>query len=129
MATLRSLRLEAGVTQSPYYVRRRRQARARRIRRVSAAVVVLLVLLAVVFAVVYAGSPGTIAEGMAADLLLIDRDHLSTPDAPRYARDFPANSGRYVVDADGYRAVIVNGETLLDDGTWTGATPGEVIRA
>ena len=65
---------------------------------------------------------------MAADVLLIDREHLSTPDAPRYVRDFPANSGRFVVDAEGYRAVIVNGETLLDDGEWTGATPGAVLR-
>ena len=65
---------------------------------------------------------------MAADLLLIDRDRLSTPDAPRYVRDFPADSGRFVVDADGYRAVVVNGEVLLDDGKWTGAMPGRVLR-
>ncbi|MEX0666337.1 MAG: amidohydrolase family protein, partial [Acidimicrobiia bacterium] len=71
---------------------------------------------------------GVLAEGMAADILLIERDRLSTPDAPRYVRDFPANSGRYVVDAEGYRAVIVNGEVLLDEGVWTGATPGEVLR-
>ena len=72
---------------------------------------------------------GRIAEGLAADLLLIERDRLSTPDSPRYVRDFPADSGRYVVDAEGYRAVIVNGETLLEDGTWTGATPGALLRA
>jgi N-acyl-D-aspartate/D-glutamate deacylase len=71
---------------------------------------------------------GLLAEGMAADLLVIDRDRLSTPDVPRYVRDFPAESGRYVVDADGYRHVIVNGETLLDDGVWTGATPGRILR-
>jgi len=71
---------------------------------------------------------GALTAGMAADVLLIDREHLSTPDAPRYVRDFPANSGRFVVDAEGYRAVIVNGETLLDDGEWTGATPGAVLR-
>jgi N-acyl-D-aspartate/D-glutamate deacylase len=71
---------------------------------------------------------GTLAPGMAADLLLIDRDRLSTPDAPRYVRDFPADAGRYVVDADGYAAVIVNGDTLLEDGVWTGATPGQVLR-
>jgi N-acyl-D-aspartate/D-glutamate deacylase len=71
---------------------------------------------------------GALAEGMAADILLIDQEKLSTPDAPRYVRDFPAGSGRYVVDADGYRAVIVNGETLLENGVWTGATPGTVLR-
>jgi N-acyl-D-aspartate/D-glutamate deacylase len=71
---------------------------------------------------------GTLLPGMAADVLLIDRDALSTPEAPRYVRDFPADSGRYVVDAEGYRAVVVNGEVLLDDGKWTGATPGQVLR-
>jgi N-acyl-D-aspartate/D-glutamate deacylase len=71
---------------------------------------------------------GMLTEGAAADVLLIDRDRLSTPDSPRYVRDFPADSGRYVVDAEGYRAVIVNGETLLEDGVWTGATPGALLR-
>jgi N-acyl-D-amino-acid deacylase len=71
---------------------------------------------------------GVLTAGAPADLLVIDRDALSTPDVPRYVRDFPADSGRYVVDAEGYRAVVVNGETLLDDGKWTGATPGQVLR-
>jgi N-acyl-D-aspartate/D-glutamate deacylase len=71
---------------------------------------------------------GALAEGAAADLLVIDRERLSTPDAPRYVRDFPADSGRYVVDAEGYRAVVVNGRRLLDDGEWTGATPGALLR-
>lgn len=71
---------------------------------------------------------GTLAAGMAADVLLIDRDHLGTPDTPRYVRDFPAGSGRYVCDASGYRAVIVNGEVLLRDGEHTGATPGRILR-
>jgi N-acyl-D-aspartate/D-glutamate deacylase len=71
---------------------------------------------------------GVLEPGAAADVLIIDRDRLSTPDVPRYVRDFPANSGRYVVDADGYREVIVNGETLLEDGEWSGATPGKILR-
>ena len=71
---------------------------------------------------------GRLSPGAAADVLLIDRDRLATPDAPRYVRDFPADSGRFVADADGYRALIVNGELVLDDGTWTGATPGQVLR-
>ena len=43
--------------------------------------------------------------GAAADLLVIDRERLAAGDAPRYVRDFPADSGRYVVDAEGYVAV------------------------
>src|SRR4029453_3937225 len=71
---------------------------------------------------------GALTPGMAADVLLVDRERLSTPDAPRYVRDFPADSGRYVVDAEGYCAVVVNGEVLLEDGVWTGSTPGKVLR-
>ncbi|HSO94642.1 MAG TPA: amidohydrolase family protein [Acidimicrobiia bacterium] len=71
---------------------------------------------------------GVLAPGRPADVLVIDPERLSTPDAPRYVEDFPAGSGRFVTDADGYDAVIVNGEILLDGGTWTGATPGTIVR-
>ena len=85
-------------------------------------------LTSVAAAAVGAPDRGRLAPGAAADLLLIDTDALGTPDAPRYVEDFPAGSGRFVCDADGYRAVVVNGEVLLDDGEWTGATPGQVLR-
>ena len=71
---------------------------------------------------------GVLAEGAAADVNVIDHERLAAGDAPRYVRDFPAGSGRYVVDADGYVATIVNGEVLLADGDWTGATPGRILR-
>ncbi|HEY5170466.1 MAG TPA: amidohydrolase family protein [Acidimicrobiia bacterium] len=72
---------------------------------------------------------GTLEAGKAADVLLIDRERLSAGETPRYVRDFPAGSGRYVVDATGYHSVIVNGETLLRDGADTGRRPGVVLRA
>jgi len=71
---------------------------------------------------------GTLTAGMAADVLVIDRESLGAG-AVRYVRDFPADSGRFVVDATGYRAVVVNGEPLHEDGSWTGATPGQILRA
>jgi N-acyl-D-aspartate/D-glutamate deacylase len=71
---------------------------------------------------------GQLTPGMAADVLLIDESSLQTPDAPRYVEDFPAASGRFVTDASGYRCVVVNGSVLLEDGEWTGATPGHVLR-
>jgi N-acyl-D-amino-acid deacylase len=71
---------------------------------------------------------GVIQAGLAADLLVIDRDALGTTETPRYVADLPANSGRYVIDATGYRMVIVNGEPLLRDGVPTGATPGQILR-
>jgi N-acyl-D-aspartate/D-glutamate deacylase len=71
---------------------------------------------------------GVLAVGAPADINVIDLERLAAADAPRYVRDFPAGSGRYVVDAHGYVATIVNGTILLDDGCWTGATPGRILR-
>jgi len=70
---------------------------------------------------------GFVREGAWADLLVIDRSRLRAGSA-RLARDFPADSERYVVDAEGYAAVVVNGVVLLEDGRHTGALPGHVLR-
>jgi N-acyl-D-aspartate/D-glutamate deacylase len=70
---------------------------------------------------------GFVREGAWADLLLIDRGRLRAGEA-RLARDFPADSERYVVDAEGYVAVVVNGQVLLENGRHTGALPGHVLR-
>jgi vancomycin resistance protein YoaR len=67
MGTLFALRLEAGVTHSPYYLRRQRQARVRRIKRLAFAGLLLTGLLAIVAAIVYAGSPDTLAKGVRVD--------------------------------------------------------------
>ncbi|MFO1537151.1 MAG: N-acyl-D-amino-acid deacylase family protein [Actinomycetota bacterium] len=70
---------------------------------------------------------GLLAPGMAADLCCIDRDALASGGTPRLVHDLPAGAARFVVDATGYRATFVNGIRLLDDGVWTGATPGTVL--
>ena len=70
---------------------------------------------------------GVLREGAWADVLVIDPDRLAVH-KPRIARDFPADSERYVVDAEGYEYVIVNGAILLEDGKHTGALPGSVLR-
>jgi len=69
---------------------------------------------------------GVLRPGAAADLVLIDRHRLGAGEA-RYVEDFPAGSGRYVVDAQGYVAVIVNGTVVLEEGKPTGALPGTII--
>ncbi len=70
---------------------------------------------------------GVLREGAWADVLVIDPDRLCAHPA-RLARDFPAETERYVVDAEGYVATIVNGEVLLDEGHHTGVLPGHVLR-
>jgi N-acyl-D-aspartate/D-glutamate deacylase len=70
---------------------------------------------------------GAIREGWAADLVVYDPTRLGVG-ATKLVRDFPAESARYIAEARGYRAVIVNGEVLLDDGRPTGAFPGQVLR-
>ncbi len=70
---------------------------------------------------------GTLRPGAWADLNIIDRSRLAADD-PRWVVDFPAASGRLVVDARGYVATYVNGVALLRDGRHTGALPGAVLR-
>jgi N-acyl-D-aspartate/D-glutamate deacylase len=67
-----------------------------------------------------------IRVGAAADLVLIDRERLAVGET-RFVSDFPAGTGRLVIDAHGYEASIVNGEVLLQDGMHTGALPGQIL--
>ena len=70
---------------------------------------------------------GVLREGAWADILVIDPERLHAGDA-YLARDFPSDTERYVIDAEGYKASVVNGEVLLEDGEHTGALPGHVLR-
>jgi N-acyl-D-aspartate/D-glutamate deacylase len=71
---------------------------------------------------------GFLREGAWGDVVVFDRERLAAGHA-RLARDFPADTERYVVDAEGYRLVCVNGEILLEDGKPTGRLPGRVVTA
>jgi N-acyl-D-aspartate/D-glutamate deacylase len=70
---------------------------------------------------------GFLRAGAWADVVVYDPETLGCGEA-YLARDFPADTERYVVDATGYRNVIVNGCVLLEDGKHTGALPGQVLR-
>ena len=70
---------------------------------------------------------GVLREGAWADVLVIDPDRLKSGDA-YLTRDFPSETERYVIDAEGYVASVVNGEVLLEAGQHTGALPGQVLR-
>jgi N-acyl-D-aspartate/D-glutamate deacylase len=70
---------------------------------------------------------GHIAPGAAVDLVSLDRSTLAVGPA-RLLRDFPAGAARLVWEQRGYKATIVNGDVLIDDGVATGSTPGTVLR-
>lgn len=70
---------------------------------------------------------GFLRHGAWADIVVFDLDRLAASEA-YLARDFPGETERYVVDAEGYRQVIVAGEILVQDGKATDARPGQVIR-
>ena len=70
---------------------------------------------------------GWLGAGARADLVVWDPQTLGIG-ATRWSEDFPAGGGRFVVDATGYRALVVNGVVVRDDGVDTGARPGRVLR-
>ena len=70
---------------------------------------------------------GTIAEGLAADIVIYDYDELDSLPAER-AWDYPAGEWRLIQKAKGYNYIIVNGEITFIDGECTQATPGKLLR-
>jgi len=70
---------------------------------------------------------GTLQVGMKADLNLIDFEQLQL-EAPEIIFDLPAGGRRMFQGATGYLATIVNGEVIMENGRYTGAVPGKLIR-
>ena len=70
---------------------------------------------------------GTIEEGKRADLNLIDWQALQLR-PPEILFDLPAGGKRLVQRVDGYRATLVAGVTICEDGEPTGAFPGQLVR-
>ena len=70
---------------------------------------------------------GTLELGMKADLNIIDFDELQL-EAPQIIFDLPAGGRRMFQGARGYIATIVSGEVIMENGEYTGAVPGALIR-
>jgi N-acyl-D-aspartate/D-glutamate deacylase len=70
---------------------------------------------------------GTLEVGMKADLNIIDFDELQL-EAPQIIFDLPAGGRRMFQGARGYVATIVSGEVIMENGEYTGAVPGALIR-
>jgi N-acyl-D-aspartate/D-glutamate deacylase len=69
---------------------------------------------------------GTIEPGKAADLVLFDIDAVHCSD-DEFVDDFPGEARRYVRRAEGYLAVLVNGEVVWKDGEYTDARGGRIV--
>jgi len=73
---------------------------------------------------------GTLREGAPADVVVYELDSLAV--RPHWvgeiATDFPGGEWRRVQQAEGYKAILVNGEVTFEDGECTGATPGKLLR-
>jgi N-acyl-D-amino-acid deacylase len=70
---------------------------------------------------------GLLAPGMKADVNIIDFDRLAIR-PPEMVFDLPAGGRRLVQQADGYRATVVSGQIVYEDGEPTGALPGKLVR-
>ncbi|MEO1104241.1 MAG: amidohydrolase family protein, partial [Pseudomonadota bacterium] len=70
---------------------------------------------------------GVIAPGYLADLNIIDMERLKLG-RPWLAFDLPAGGKRLLQKADGYACTIKSGVVTFEEGKWTGATPGGLIR-
>lgn len=70
---------------------------------------------------------GVVAPGYLADLNVIDLETVGVR-RPKLVRDLPDGGGRYLQEADGYRATIKRGEVTLENGELTSARPGRLVR-
>ena len=70
---------------------------------------------------------GVLAPGYLADINVIDMNAIKLG-KPWLAFDLPAGGKRLLQKADGYDCTIKGGVVTFQNGTWTGATPGGLIR-
>ncbi|MEP5763524.1 MAG: amidohydrolase family protein [Halieaceae bacterium] len=70
---------------------------------------------------------GRLQPGLKANINVIDYEQLRLH-APEMVQDLPAGGQRLLQAASGYRAVIVNGEAVLEDDALTTARPGRLLR-
>jgi N-acyl-D-amino-acid deacylase len=71
---------------------------------------------------------GTLVEGNWADIVVYDLDKLAIKPL-EIVHDFPGGEWRRVQRSEGYRAIMVNGETTFEDNQCTGSTPGRLLRS
>jgi len=70
---------------------------------------------------------GLLARGYYADITMFDPTRIALG-KKALVRDMPGGEERWQVGCDGVVRVMVNGETIVEDGKLTGARPGRVLR-
>ena len=73
------------------------------------------------------GDRGVLRPGRRADVNVIDLPALALH-RPELLRDLPAGGKRFLQRATGYRATLVRGELIAEDGRLTAARPGRIAR-
>ena len=71
---------------------------------------------------------GVLTEGAYADIVVFDPETIG-PGPLRTRFDLPGGAGRIFGEADGVHRVLVNGVEIVDDGAFTDARPGTVLRS
>lgn len=70
---------------------------------------------------------GLIAEGMKADMNIIDFDQLRLK-TPHVVDDLPGGGSRFLQNADGILATFVAGQMIFENGRPTGELPGKLVK-
>jgi N-acyl-D-aspartate/D-glutamate deacylase len=70
---------------------------------------------------------GLLRQGLVADINVFDPERVA-PAMPTVVHDLPAGEKRIEQKSVGFRATLVGGQVIIDDGVPTGARPGRLIR-
>jgi N-acyl-D-aspartate/D-glutamate deacylase len=72
---------------------------------------------------------GRLLPGMAADVVVFDYNTIGSAKRGEMRNDLPGGGRRIVMTARGIEHVVVNGQTLYDEGKLGDTLPGQVMRS
>ncbi len=72
---------------------------------------------------------GRVAAGCVADLAIFDDHTVGSTERAKLRNDLPGGAQRLVMEARGIEHTIVNGVPVYENGKFTGALPGTVLRS